>query len=464
MRPITERCRIVGAVRHEIASSVDSLIASSRSAQRIDDVETVASELIPLCDALGWIARRGPRTLASRRVGFSGRPLWMWGVRSIVERIPLGRVLILGTWNYAILLSGVQSAQALAAGNTVLLKPAPGSEDVTTNLADAFFAAGVPAEALQILDSSTAAAQAAISAGVDLVVLTGAASTGRAVLRQTAEQITPAIVELSGVDAVVVLPSADKQRVVDALCFGLLFNSGATCIGPRRVFTVDQPHEPVWLERLLSRLREADEMVVHVAARASVTEQLASAFRAGAVDLVGRFDAGEFQRSGRMAAVVLSNIPADHRILQTDLFAPVMSLISDVNEKTVIEKINSNRYRLAASVFGQHAAATKIAAQLNVGSVAINDLIAPTADPRLPFGGRGESGFGVTRGPEGLLAMTTPRVISTRRGRITPHLSPRNVTDAELLTGALQMKHASGFGKRLEGLRRLTAAARKRDR
>ncbi len=464
MRSTRERCRVIGAARHHIARSADRLIATSRSDQRRDDVETVASELIPLCDALGWIARRGGQVLADRRVGLSGRPLWMWGVRSVVERRPWGLVLVLGAWNYPVFLTGIQTAQALAAGNTVLVKPARGSEMVTAEWVDAFYKAGVPTDTLQLLDSSTDAATSAMDEGVDLVVLTGSANTGRAVLRGSAERLTPTIMELSGVDAVVVLPSADEQRLVDAIRFGLMFNSGASCIGPRRVMYLRDGSEPNWVGRLTERLSDCSPVIVHPAARESVSESVAAALQEGSVDRIGRFDADELHRNGTMYPVVLSNVPANHAVLQTDLFAPVISLLAMDSVADVVNMVNACRYRLAASVFGSKRDAKLVASQLDVGSVTINDLVAPTADPRLPFGGRGESGFGVTRGPEGLLAMTTARVISTRSGGLAPHLMPRRDADAELLTGILQLDHGDGFRERMAGLGRLTSAVKRRGR
>ncbi len=464
MRSTRDRCRIVGQARHELARSADQLMTKSRSDQRRDDAETVASELIPLCDALLWIARHGPRQLADRQVGLAGRPMWMWGVRSVVQRQPWGKVLILGAWNYPIFLAAVQTAQALAAGNQVQLKPAPGTTAVVAEWVDAFRRAGVPAEALQLLNSTTEAAKNAIDEGVDLVVLTGAASTGRAVLRQTSEQLTPAIMELSGVDAVIVLGDADHHRVINAIRFGLTFNSGASCIGPRRVMYVRGRDEPPWVDELVACLSVCPPVIVHPAARETVVGMITTALDAGSVDRIGRFDPAELRRSGAMHPVVLARVPDDHAVLQTDLFAPVLSLLPMDSLDATVAQVNDCRYRLAASVFGSANAAATVAGQLNVGSVTINDLVAPTADPRLPFGGRRESGFGVTRGPEGLLAMTTPRVISTRSGRIAPHLSPRRDTDAELLTGVMQWNHGSGFRERIAGLRRLTSAVRRRGR
>ena len=95
----------------------------------------------------------------------------------------------------------------------------------------------------------------------------------------------------------------------------------------------------------------------------------------------------------------------------------------------------------------------------------VNDVIVPTADPRLPFGGRGESGFGVTRGAEGLLDLTVPKVVAVRRGRRLPHLEDPHPADADLFRAYLALAHGGGLRTRLRGAmdlaRNLVAIGRK---
>ncbi len=368
-------------------------------------------------------------------------------------------MLILGTWNYPIFLVGVQVAQALAAGNQVWLKPAAGCEAISEKLARAFHSAGVPEEVFRVLDSSTEAATAAIDAGVDLIVLTGAASTGRAVLRRAAETLTPTIMELSGCDAVVVLPHADLATTVKAISFGLTFNSGATCIGPRRLFVESSTADPM-LDLLAGELTSQPAVRIHPAARDSVARTVERALAAGAIDHQGRFDAGRLQSEGTMLPLLLDRVQPDDEIASADLFAPILSLIRVEQIAEAIPLVNGCPYRLAASVFGPSDEAKLVAGELRVGSVAINDLIVPTADPRVPFGGRGNSGFGVTRGGEGLLAMTVPLVMAERRGRWMPHLMPRQSSDAQTLLGALQLVHAASLTKRWAGMKQAFSARR----
>jgi aldehyde dehydrogenase (NAD+) len=160
-------------------------------------------------------------------------------------------VLILGTWNYPIYLTGSQLLHALVAGNGVLIKPAEGCEQVTDKLVELCIECGVPSELVQVVGSSLEAGKQAMAVGVDHVVMTGSSGSGRRVIAQTMDHLSSATLELSGCDSVFVLPSADLDRVADLLRFGLRLNGGATCIAPRRVFVIES-----MLDRFMQQLKQ----------------------------------------------------------------------------------------------------------------------------------------------------------------------------------------------------------------
>ncbi len=445
---------MVAGARDGLTAAVDELLADSRTEQRTSDVDTVAAEVLPLAEALAFIGSRGPRVLRPRRWGARGRPLWLWGVRSRVERVPHGTVLVLGAWNYPLLLGGVQVAQALAAGNVVQWKPAPGSEAVCRRFAACLLAAGVPRHALTVLDSDVSAATAALDRGVDLVVLTGSAATGRAVLRRAAETLTPAIMELSGCDAAIVLRSASLERAAAAVRFALTINSGATCIGPRRLI-LDQPIATDFLQQLESQIDPRSHYIVHPAARQAVIDLVRDTLQRGGTDRLGTGNLERLEKTGEMAPLLLDNISADWPIASADLFAPITTIQRVSGLEQAATCCNASRYGLAASIFGSPSEAARLAAALRVGNVTINDIIVPTADPRLPFGGRGDSGFGVTRGVEGLYQMTAVKVTSSKHGSAAPHLAPHDPGTLDTLLGALQMNHAGRLADRWRGLKRI---------
>ncbi len=125
------------------------------------------------------------------------------------------------------------------------------------------------------------------------------------------------------------------------------------------------------------------------------------------------------------------------------LFAPVAALIVVDGIEAALAEATACPYALSASVFGPRGAALAMAARVRAGSVVVNDIVVPTADPRVPFGGRGASGFGVTRGAEGLLGMTAIKAVSVRHGRFRPHLHPPHAADAgRIAAPLLTLTHA----------------------
>jgi acyl-CoA reductase-like NAD-dependent aldehyde dehydrogenase len=132
--------------------------------------------------------------------------------------------------------------------------------------------------------------------------------------------------------------------------------------------------------------------------------------------------------------------------------------------RDAIARAAESEYALGASIFGNAAEAQALAADVRAGVVVINDMIVPTAHPAISFGGRGSSGFGVTRGPEGLLEMTALKTVATQRSRWHPHLAPLKPGDAKLFSAFARLCHGATAGARLRAFRELWGAARNRSK
>ena len=417
--PLATRLSVIARTRAAIAKHAESLAATiARPA-----ADTLAAEVLPLAEAARFLVRAAPRLLATKRL--RGGPLWLFGVRQEVRREPRGAVLILAPGNYPLFLPGTQALQALAAGNAACVKPAPGCAAPMLLLARLLEAAGLPEGVLQILPED--GGPAASRAGFDYVVLTGSAETGIEVARAVAETLTPATMELSGVDAAFILPGADLAIAAASLAYGLRLNGGATCIAPRRVF-VPRSMEADLLSRLLAQL--PPPVVVPARAAQRLAALVAQAESAGA-------------RVAARNPTVLAGAAPDLPLLQQDVFAPWLALVPVEDAAAALAAADLCPYALGASIFGPPAAAHAMAARVRAGSVCVNDLIVPTADPRLPFGGRGRSGFGVTRGAEGLLEMTAIKTVSVRHGRFRPHLDARLASDPARMLALLRLFHGS---------------------
>ncbi len=435
---VVQRLAVVRRARRLMARRAAELAASVTGARVGRPVaDTLVAEVLPLLEAARFLERRAAGLLAPRRLR-GGRPLWLLGVHATLSHEPLGAVLILAPGNYPLFLPGAQALQALVAGNAVCWKPAPEGVAAAHACAAILHEAGLPRGVLQVLGAEDGPAAAA--AGYDRIVLTGAAETGALVLAAAAPHLTPTTMELSGSDAAFVLPGADLVLVARCLAYGLRLNGGATCIAPRRVF-VTRDRAAALETALRAALPGVPDAVVPPAVAGRLQALLTQAVGMG----------GRAHRDGPARPALLMDARPEMPLLQQDVFAPWLSLVPVGSMAEALRADARCPFALGASVFGPADEAAAFARQVRAGSVCVNDLIVPTADPRLPFGaagggGRGRSGFGRTRGAEGLLEFTATKAISVRRGWFRPHLASPGPADAARFAMLCRVLHG-GFGR-----------------
>jgi acyl-CoA reductase-like NAD-dependent aldehyde dehydrogenase len=442
--PIPKRLSLIRTFRELLAERAQALCEMMARTQKRPENEVLTSEIFPLIAACKFLEREAGQLLAPRRLGKTGLPLWLHGVAAEVHRDPYGIVLIIGPVNYSLSLPGIQILQAIVGGNGVLFKPGPGGTPPARALLQLLGAAGLNDELVTLLPESIETAMVAVGAGVDRVVFTGSAMVGAQILADLAPQLVPATMELSGCDALLVREDGDLDLVKRSLHFSLHLNAGETCIAPHRLIVVESRADE--LERLLSEhfgTGRRWRLKAPVADR--MRPVLKETLRLGA-----RMLSGAIEPDGSITApVILTGVRPDCRIFHDDIFAPVAAILRVKDDDEAIRRTNDCPYALGASIFtADESIARSISARLRVGLVMVNDLIVPAGDPRIPIGGRGRSGFGATRGREGLLDLTVPKVVTIRRGRFRPHLTDLTKEDSELLYAYLRLVHARGVRSR----------------
>lgn len=479
-RSLPARLKVVREARRLVAERGEALAAVA--SPRLSAAQRFVCEVLPLADACRFLLDAAPSVLATRRLGSKWRPRWLRGVDLEILREPYGRVLIIAAENYPLLLPGVQTLQALAAGNSVWLKPGRAGRNTCVVLRQLLLDAGLDPALLSVLDDSVSTGREALE-WADKVVLTGSANTGRDVLSRASGRLLPATLELSGHDAVFVLEGADVHRVADAVRFGLELNQGATCVAPRRVF-VHRNILPTLEQQLLGLLENSPAVRLETAVTTQVRDLIQTALADGARTVVGRTGVDEngaarsvegshvasrdpeetVQESGEdFSPTVLSDVRPDMAIFFEAFFAPVTSLVPVRDMEEALEADKNCPYALGASVFGPERTARDFARRVRPGVVTVNDTIVPTADPRLPFPARQDSGFGVTRGVEGLLEMTRPKAISTRSSGWR-HLEAETPGDERLFKSLLLTLHSGRFTERMRALLELARSVAARQR
>lgn len=448
LKPVARRLVPVAELRRLISEHAMALAAASAGSRQRPVAESLTAEVMPLAEACRFLLRNAGALLKTRCLGSRSLPLWLWGVRREIRRDALGVILIIGPGNYPLFLPGVQLLQALVAGNSVMLKPGVGGAPAAAALINLIVRAGFDPGLVWLLPESPEAARCAIAAGPDKVLFTGSAGTGERILQQLAPALIPATLELSGSDAVVVRADADLDLVTKALVFGFRLNGGATCMAPKRVF-VDRRIATELEGRLAKALPSENSCRLSGELATRLRPCLDRALESGMHFIAGSHHPEE----GLMGPVVLGGATPDASILQEDLFAPIVVLVTVADDAEAVMRANECRFALGASIFSRNqAAARTMAGRLNAGVVTINDLIVPTADACVPFGGRKRSGFGVTRGAEGLLELTAPKVITLTRGKMRPAFDQPHPDDAALFEAYLGLAHGRGLTGRIRSL------------
>ncbi|MFE5812471.1 aldehyde dehydrogenase family protein [Streptomyces sp. NPDC056479] len=337
-----------------------------------------------------------------------------------VRRRPIGVVAAITPYNFPLILAGSKIAPALAAGNTVVHKPAEETPLSALYMAELFKRAGVPDGVVNVVTGGPAAGEALLRhSGTDKVAFTGSTSVGRKVAALAGESLKPVTMELGGNAAHVVFEDADLEKAVGAIIKGFVFNTGQFCMGGPRLLVARQVYGTL-LGILADAVpgvplgdpRKPETVIGPMAGERhlrKVEEYVELARKEGARIVCGGerldLDGGYYYRP-----TVIADLPNDSRVVQEEIFGPVLTVQPFDSEDEAIELANSTPYGLASGVqTGNLARAHRVADRLDAGIVWVNDWA--MLDPAVPFGGVKDSGFGREYGPEALDAYTTTKSV-----------------------------------------------------
>ena len=342
---------------------------------------------------------------ATRR---TGRPTFAY-----TRREPIGVVAAITPFNFPLILSSIKIAPALAAGNTVIHKPAEETPLSALRIAEVLHAAGIPDGVFNVLPGDGTVGQALVSdPRVDKIAFTGSTAVGRGIAATAAETLKHVTVELGGKSANVVFADADIEAAIGTAISGFVFNTGQFCMAGSRLLV----QRPVY-DEVVAALAGAvghvpvgdpfDEGTVigpmagprHLAKVRSFMEQAERAEQGG-VKIYGGGPAHE--GPGFWAApTVLADVSQDSTFVQDEIFGPVLTVQAFDTEDEAIALANGTQYGLAAGLQTTNLArAHRVADRLRAGIVWVNGWA--LLDAALPFGGVNQSGYGREGGPEGL--------------------------------------------------------------
>jgi acyl-CoA reductase-like NAD-dependent aldehyde dehydrogenase len=341
-------------------------------------------------------------------------------------REPVGVVGLIVPWNYPLNLGITDAVPALLAGNGVVLKPDPQASFTALWAVGLLREAGLPVDVFPVVTGDGALLGPALGERADFVMFTGSTRTGRLVAQQAARRLIGCSLELGGKNPQIVLADADFESAVESAVRGCFAGAGQVCVSIERLF-VEEAIFDRFLNRFAERTRQlklgaALDYSVDVGSLtserqlAAVEAHVLDAVEKGATVIAGgrrRPDLGPLFYE----PTILTGVREGMQVYAEETFGPLVSVYSFSTEGEAIERANTSRYGLNASVWTRDTRrGLRLARQIRAGSVNVNEGYAATwGSVDAPLGGRKESGLGARHGREGILKFTEPQTVAVER-------------------------------------------------
>ncbi len=351
-------------------------------------------------------------------------PLTYLGTRSEVIFEPKGVCLIIAPWNFPFNLCLGPLISCLAAGNTAILKPSeatPHTAELINNLIKEFFEQDLVA----VIEGGAETTTELLKLPFDHIFFTGSTAVGKIVMKAAAENLTSVTLELGGKSPTIIDSSANLTDAAARIAFGKFLNNGQTCIAPDYIL-IEESVKTEFIDLLITKIqdlfgenRKIDEhsptysRIVNQKNFERLDRLVKDALEQGAKL---EFDGPAMAELKYMHPIILSQVSLQARIMEEEIFGPVLPILTYTSEEEVINLINSKPKPLALYVFSNRKSfQDKVIRETTAGSACINDCVLQFTHPNLPFGGVNASGIGKSHGKYGFMAFSNEKPVVKQR-------------------------------------------------
>ena len=343
-------------------------------------------------------------------------PLAQFASHSYVQPVPYGNTLIMSPWNYPFLLSIDPLVDAIAAGNTAIVKPSaysPATSKVIEMLVKECFS---PAH-VSVITGGRAENAALLEKKFDFIFFTGSQNVGREVMRHAAVNLTPVVLELGGKSPCIVEESADIRLAARRIVFGKYLNCGQTCVAPDFILCHKSIQDKLLQELKLQVEKQFGSDPLADSNYGKIINQkhfdrLCRLLQSGELYLGGETDAETL----RIAPAIMTHVTIDAPVMQEEIFGPVLPVLTYENFDELMLLLKKRPKPLAQYLFSSNKAhIRRVNEELSYGGGCINDTIIHLATSEMGFGGVGESGMGAYHGKAGFDAFSHQKSIVDKK-------------------------------------------------
>ena len=334
-------------------------------------------------------------------------PLAQFASHSFKQPVPYGNTLIMSPWNYPFLLTIDPLADAIAAGNTAIVKPSAYSP-ATGKIIEKIITECFAPEYVAVVMGGRAENAALLEQKFDFVFFTGSQAVGKEVLRHTAEHLTPAVLELGGKSPCIVDASANIKLAARRIVWGKYLNCGQTCVAPDYILC-EKSVKDAFVDEVVKQIRQQfGEKPLENKDYGKIINEKHFARLCGLIDpdkvvIGGETNAGTCQ----IAPTVMDNVINDDAVMGEEIFGPIMPVLTFESFETLMDELKDKEKPLALYLFsGDKRHIRRVTTELSYGGGCINDVVIHLATSEMGFGGVGASGMGSYHGRDGFNAFS----------------------------------------------------------
>ena len=399
-------------LRKTVLDCQGEITAALREDLGKSEMESYMCETGMLLSEIDWQIRHVDRLSKNAR---KHTPLAQFAAKSYVHPEPLGNVLVMSPWNYPLLLSLEPAVDAIAAGNTVVIKPSAYSP-ATSRVVAEIVETALPEDYAAVVTGGREENAALLEEKWDKIFFTGSKAVGRTVLEKAAKHLTPCTLELGGKSPCIVDQDAKIELAARRIVFGKFLNCGQTCVAPDYVFV----HKSVANEFVDAVLRQVKGQFGDYLENKDYGkiinekhfDRIASLIDPEKTAYGGRLN----KELLKIEPTVMVGVTPEDAVMQQEIFGPILPILEYEYTQDVIEYIDANEKPLALYVFTENQGLAKyIVDHVRYGGGCINDVIIHLANSSMGFGGVGESGMGSYHGKAGFDCFTHQKSIVDKK-------------------------------------------------
>lgn len=411
-----QRVAKLKALKDVIEKYESKIFAALQSDLRKSHFETAVTELYFVYGELDYAIKHLSTWMQPKRVR---KALSSPFAKNRIYAEPKGVCLIIAPWNYPFQLTMSPLISAIAAGNCVVVKPSELSS-ATSNIVNKIITEAFDQQEVACFEGGPAISTTLLKFPFDHIFFTGSTAIGKVVMQAAAKNLSSVTLELGGKSPTVIDSSADLVKAAEKIAWGKLVNSGQTCIAPDYVYVHEQQVDEfigyyqaavdkMYFQadgKLDPRLYGKIISVQHFNRLKDLVDD--SVTKGARINLGGTFD----EKTQSISPILLSSIPVGAKIMEEEIFGPVLPILSYTNLEDVVRQINAKPKALALYIFSKKKRNIRyIIKNTSAGGTCVNDVLIHISNPKLPFGGVNGSGMGSSHGIYGFKSFSHERAV-----------------------------------------------------